>query len=188
MTAYQPLTRIAQERLAGLIEPGDLAIDATVGNGLDTLFLARQVGPAGHIAGFDIQQSAIEHTLSQLQTAGCSERVNMYVSGHQHMLQELNDAWHGKVQAVMFNLGYLPGGDKQLTTRVDSTLTALQQARQLLRPGGVISIIAYRGHAGGLQESTRVADWLASLPTEQYRLEQIETPGPVLFLLYGNRT
>jgi hypothetical protein len=82
------------------------------------------------------------------------------------------------VAAITFNLGYLPGGNQMTTTRSDSTLTALRQSLELLRPGGVLSILAYRGHPGGREEALAVAHWCAGQADLDHRI--YESPGPVL--------
>lgn len=176
-----PLTAVAQERLGGIVQPGDTAVDATVGNGHDTLFLAQRVGPQGQVWGFDVQAQALQTAGDQLHAAGFAPRVQLIQQGHQHLSDVLPDRVRGHVAAVMFNLGYLPGSDKRLTTQADTTLTALHASLAWLRPGGVLSVLAYRGHAGGLQEADRVLDWMTS-HADQLRMEIIESPGPVLYL------
>lgn len=175
----RPLTQLAQQRLAALLRPGDLAIDATAGNGHDTVFLAQQVGPAGHVHAFDIQQSALDACAARLKQAGVADRVQLHLAGHQQMLAWVPQDWIGRVSAVTFNFGYLPGGDKTLVTLPATTLAALAQARQLLRPGGCLSLMVYRGHPGGQEEADAVARWLAATPG--LILERIKSPGPWLY-------
>ena len=179
----RPLTLQARDRLAAVIGAGDYTVDATVGNGHDTLFLAGLVGDTGHVWGFDIQPAALENTRRQLAEHGLSRRVSLVEAGHEHLEQHLPVQARGKLAAVMFNLGYLPGSDKQVTTRPDTTLAALQAALANLRPGGLLSVLAYRGHEGGLIEAGLVEDWLLARQAGGCELERIESPGPVLFLL-----
>jgi len=175
----RPLTALAHELLGGSLQPGAKAIDATAGNGHDTLFLAQAATLSGQVYAFDIQQQALQNTAERLQRAGLSESVTLCHSGHENMLRQVPEDWPGEVSAITFNLGYLPGSDKQTTTVPGPTLQALDQAMQLLRPGGALSILAYRGHAGGRQEAEAVSHWLA----QQNGLEcqTHESPGPVLY-------
>ena len=181
VTRHRSLTRIAHERLAARLTPGCFAVDATAGNGHDTLFLAQQVQSAVRVAAFDIQRQALENTNERLRQAGQVAQVELFHVGHQHMLRELPADWRGKVAAVTFNLGYLPGSDKQTITQADNTLMALDQALQLLEPGGLLSLLVYRGHPGGQEEAAAVAEWLAQ-HTTGIETEVHESAGPVLYL------
>jgi hypothetical protein len=98
------------------------------------------------------------------------------------MIDHLPAGWLGAVGAVMFNLGYLPGGNKTITTQAATTLRALSQARGLLRPGGMLSVLVYRGHAGGDDESSAIDQWLDKLPN-RFARETHESPGPVLHII-----
>jgi predicted methyltransferase len=182
MNTHPPLTRIAQARLAEVLHDGSLAVDATVGNGHDTLFLARQVGPAGRVWGFDIQADALARVQMQLVQCELAERVQLLHMGHEHLHTQLPAAARGRLAAVMFNLGYLPGGDKQLTTLPDTTLQALAGSVANLCPGGLLSVIVYRGHPGGQAEADAVLAWLQAQPADSLSVETIESPGPVLYL------
>ncbi len=178
----QPLTVLAHARLAQMLAPGDIAIDATAGNGHDTLFLARQVGPAGRVHAFDIQARALAATRERLAAASLTGRVTLYQAGHEQMRERLPPGLDGQVAAVTFNLGYLPGGDHALVTRPDTTLAALDQAVTLLRPGGLLSVLVYRGHAGGQEEAEAVAGWLQG--QSGLNIERHESPGPVAWLAW----
>lgn len=181
MNRPTPLTQRAQQAVAAVLAPGDRAIDATMGNGHDTLFLARQVAPVGQVAAFDIQAAALLNTQQRLDDAGLLTIARLYHCDHDQMLQQLPDDWREGVSAVMFNLGYLPGGDKTVITQATSTIAALHQALQLLRPGGLLSVLLYRGHAGAGAEADAVTRWLQTLSPD-HRLQVVESPGPVLFL------
>jgi 16S rRNA C1402 N4-methylase RsmH len=149
----------AQAYIAEALTPGALAVDATVGRGGDTLFLAERVGPRGVVLGLDIQAAALQETGSRLKGAGLAGRVRLCRVGHAHLQRAAPEHWQGRVAAVMFNLGYLPGGDRQRTTRPATTQAALDAARAMLAPGGRLSVLAYRGHAGGSEEARAVAAW-----------------------------
>lgn len=173
MSSQLSLVQQAHTALVNIIHDGDNAIDATVGNGHDTLFLARRVGEHGKVYGFDIQEAALDEAYRRLSEGGLAQRVSLYHAGHEVMAAVLSESLQGRVKAVMFNLGYLPGGDKQRTTSMSTTLAALEQARTLLMPGGVISVLAYTGHPGGREEAEVVKAWAKSLAPEQYDVSMV---------------
>ncbi len=169
------LVQQAHRVVAEVLHTGDIAIDATVGNGHDTLFLATQVGSAGKVYGFDIQQQALDSAWQRLEQAGQTAPVSLYHAGHEVMAMLLPESVAGRVKAVMFNLGYLPGGDKQRITSTSTTLAALQAALSLLAPGGVISLLAYTGHPGGREEAEQVKGWAVALAQDLFTTT-IEVP------------
>jgi len=172
------------------LEAGAVAVDATVGNGHDTLHLAEAVGADGRVYGFDIQPLALKRTQQRLATAGVAERVFLHEASHATLAGTLPAEVHGHVGAVMFNLGYLPGGDHSITTTPDTTVRALQQALTLLHAGGVVTVVLYTGHPGGAAEARAVTDWAAALDQEavqvlSYRfLNQVHAP-PALLALHA---
>ncbi len=183
-----PLTQLAHRAVSRTLRPGDNAVDATVGNGNDTLFLAEAVGGTGRVMGFDIQPNALAATRDRLVEAGLLDRVQLLQASHGEMARRIPDAWRRRLRAVMFNLGYLPGGDKDIVTLPDSTLAALEQSLELLSPGGLLSLMAYRGHPGGMQEYEAVRRHFDRLDTARFsvRVERpsgSKRPGPVLFLV-----
>ena len=167
------------KRLVGeRVRAGDGCVDATVGNGVDTLFLAERVGAGGAMFGFDIQAAALEQAMAKLEKAGCAARiwrggaeagaeavrgaagtVQLLLASHELMAKYVPQEWHGRLAAVMFNLGYLPGGDHRIITKPDSTVRALEAAFSLLRPGGIITVVIYTGHDGGTEEELAVRRW-----------------------------
>ncbi|MBY0202243.1 MULTISPECIES: class I SAM-dependent methyltransferase [Paenibacillus] len=162
----------AHQWIGSRLQPGDFAIDATVGTGADTLFLAKQVGQRGQVIGFDIQNEAL--TLAQARIRKQSESsklgsISMMELSHARMAEAVPGAWIGKVGAIMFNLGYLPaeGADASIMTETTSTITALEAAIKLLRPRGIITVVLYPGHEGGDQEADAVSTWATALPVEQ---------------------
>ena len=157
--------------LAGrALDEGGLAIDATVGNGHDTAFLARAVGPTGHVLGFDVQEEALSEARARLRENVPSASTRLVLAGHQTLGDELDEARRGEVGAVMFNLGYLPGGDHSVTTSPNTTRRALAASAEVLRPGGVITVVAYTGHEGGEAEAQAVEAWGATLPQDRFRV------------------
>lgn len=157
---------IASDCLHQVIQPGDTVIDATLGNGHDTCMLAELVGENGHIIGFDIQPDAVERTRTALNEKSLLERCTLYAEGHQHIAERVTNP----VRAVVFNLGWLPGGDKSITTHWDTTRTAISAALTLLLPGGVCTVCAYPGHAAGDEERAALMDFLAQLRPQEYNV------------------
>ncbi len=169
------MTTLAQARVRSALRPGDWAIDATIGNGNDVFFLAHTVGPTGKVYGFDIQDLAHARTNIILGEAGLLARVKLIHTGHEQMLDELPRDWPGKVAAVMFNLGYLPRGDKGVITQPETTLRALDASAICLKRGGVLSVVMYQGHLGGKNETLAVKEWAKQLPPHDYAVELIQS-------------
>ena len=183
MMAILRILDFTKKLLQEHIEPGDWVVDATVGNGHDTIFLAEQVGPTGHVFGFDIQKQAIENTQLQLTTLKYLERVTLFHSGHENMLSQLEQIQHEtnhserymqQISAVTFNLGYLPGGDHQIKTQSPTSLAALEQALNLIKVGGIVTLVIYRGHDGGADEAKQIERFCSSLPQKQFDVLRYE--------------
>jgi predicted methyltransferase len=158
----KPLLGYVKDLLSGVLQPGDIAVDATVGNGHDTLFLAQCVGESGQVYGFDVQEEAITRATARLQEAGVMERVTLWQAGHEQMGERLA-AKRGQIKAVTFNLGYLPGGDKSRVTTEQTTLPALKAALDLLAPSGLLTVMLYTGHPQGKPETEAVLSWAKGL-------------------------
>jgi predicted methyltransferase len=156
------LLELAHWSLRSALKPGDLAVDATAGNGHDTLLLAELVGPRGMVLAFEPQAAAFEHTKAALQRAGLSQQVRLLNMGHENMAACLPPAT--APSAAIFNLGFLPGSAKDIITRPATTLSALKALCPALAPGGIISNHTYSGHRGGLEESQAVLRMAAALP------------------------
>ena len=154
------LTERVHRYLEECVNAGDQVIDATAGNGHDALKLAELVGPEGKVIAIDLQAEAIGATGVRLESAGLLDRSELIQGDHREVLQELEASHRQRIAAITFNLGYLPGSDKQIQTSPTSTLPALDSAWRLLQPGGRLLVTAYRGHPGGLDEAERVAEWM----------------------------
>ena len=146
------------------VKPGDRVADATCGNGHDTLFLARLVGPDGKVWAFDLQKQALANTRLLLVEAGCLTQTELVAAGHEHLAEFVGEP----LKAAIFNLGYLPGGGKDFVTRPEQTLAALDQAARLLLPGGIITVCVYTGHPGGAVEAGAVEQWAAGLAPAKF--------------------
>jgi Putative rRNA methylase len=155
------LTRVAADWISGALRDGALAIDATVGNGYDTLFLAHAVGPSGQVIGFDVQKAALKNASELLRFTSMSDRVRLILGCHSGIETYLRAG--PAVHAAMFNLGYLPRGDRSIVTRPETTLAALGGLLPHLVDRGRVTILAYRGHATGPEEYVAVKQYLDSV-------------------------
>jgi hypothetical protein len=195
------LVNVAHNFIKDVLHPGDIAIDATVGNGHDTVFLLEQISPSGRVFGFDSQQAAIDSTRGKVESCcragvrACSnaplrpECLALIQASHADMRDKIPAQYHGKISAVMFNLGYLPGGDKSIITQTDSTLTALIIASQILSSNGIITILAYPGHQGGDVETDQVKNWCEQLDVDQFKISIVyssenKESSPKLFVIH----
>ncbi len=118
--------------LCEVLESGSIAVDATVGNGYDTVFLSRQVGVDGRVFGFDIQEEAVKQTEQRLNEECMPENWTLFHDGHENMLKCIPEEFYARVNVVMFNLGFLPGSDKTIITETATTLKAIQSSLELL--------------------------------------------------------
>ena len=166
------------------LNPGDLTLDATAGNGHDSLFLASLTSPGGTVFAFDIQPAAITATKSLLQHhAVPPESVQLFCASHETFPSLLPQSLRGHLAAAIFNLGYLPGSDKSCITSTDSTLAAISSALDWLQPGGLLVAVLYPGHPGGLTESIAVRAFASSLPRQSAHAVELQalntaTPAP----------
>ena len=195
----QVLTKVVkwgQELLSEVVQPGDLVVDLTAGNGQDTLELFRLVGSSGQVIGFDIQTQALLATRDRMVSAGAQVRL------HQHDIQllpseagidllaishtEIAKVLPAAPKGVIANLGYLPGGQLELVTRPESTVSALEQTCSLLLVGGRLAVVVYPGHPGGAEEGIAVTDFFTALDPVTFQVIQLQVSNrpqaPFLFV------
>lgn len=180
-------TTIAQMILRESIHEGDIVIDATAGNGHDTIFLAELVGETGRVLAFDIQETAIQETRRRLVESNLDSRAELHQASHACMADQATEE---SVAAIMFNLGYLPGADHDITTSESETLAALAVSESLLKPGGVLSVVSYPGHPAGAIEADKVEVWMTGLASHGWRIAKYAMLGtlrPAPFLLTGRK-
>ena len=146
------------------LREGDVAVDFTMGNGHDTAFLSKTVGSSGHVYAFDIQEQAVLSTAKNLKEQGCPENYTLIHDSHHKVADYVKEPY----RAGMFNLGYLPGGDKRITTMRETTLPAIEAAVSLLAPDGILNIAVYPGHEEGEAEGKMICEYLSSL--SRYRV------------------
>ncbi|NOQ63039.1 MAG: methyltransferase domain-containing protein [Methyloprofundus sp.] len=182
-TAHSLVTE-AHKSIQPYLSKQSIAIDATMGNGHDTLFLARH---CQHVYAFDIQADALTATQARLEKNKHHAAVTLIHAGHENMQQSIPAG--EKADAIIFNLGYLPHADPHIITQQKSTLSALNQALQLLSPKGILSILAYPGHSGGESELQAVMGWYTQLNPTEFAISivhsmQAQADSPRLFTLY----
>ncbi len=166
MEAWRNATRLAHYIMKDHVKEGDSVIDATCGTGQDTLFLAGLTGRSGRVLAFDIQEQAIETTRKLLQAHACEEQVSLIKDNHKNLQAYIQTG----VNACMFNLGYLPGGDHTVKTNPFDTVQAVSSALKVLDNGGILTIVSYPGHPGGLEEQEALHQSLSLLPQKEYEV------------------
>ena len=164
MKNYQ-ITEWCSHFIRQQVSPGDLCIDATMGNGNDTLLLCQLCGSSGHVLAFDIQEQALSKTKERLQKAGAPANYTLLLESHSNMYKYADE---GSINCIVFNLGYLPGGDHAKATRSETSIQALEQSLLLLKKGGLLSLCIYSGGDSGFKERDDVLDWLAQLDPRKY--------------------
>lgn len=165
-------TSFAVHMISQYVTAGDILVDATCGNGHDTVKLASM--KPSRLYAFDIQAEAVNATRAHLQSKGMEHMItdgtiNLIHDSHENMASYIPH----KVNAVIFNLGYLPGHDKSITTRVSSTLPAVFTALELLQTGGILCITIYSGHPQGMDEKKALLNWARNLDEKQFHAANI---------------
>lgn len=142
------------------LKSGDVAVDFTMGNGGDTLFLSKTVGDTGRVYAFDIQEMALQSTRAYLEENQAPNNYNLICASHHRVKEFVKEP----IKAGMFNLGYLPrSGNKGLYTMRETTMAAVEAAIDLLLPDGVLIIAIYPGHQEGALEGDMLREYFKSL-------------------------
>ena len=178
------ITEVNKIFLDKIVQKGDIVIDATMGNGYDTIYLGNLVGENGKVYAFDVQEEAIKSTKKKVERDNMTERVELILDGHQNLDKYVKE----EVSGVVFDLGYLPRAKHVVITKPDTTLEAIKKSLKLLKPNGIISIAAYIGHEGGLEEKNYICEYLDNLNQNEFNVlhmqftNQINNP-PQLILI-----
>jgi SAM-dependent methyltransferase len=185
----QRLTAAATSWIEVALFDGALAIDATVGNGYDALFLAHRVGPKGKVLGFDVQKAALAGAREILKFVGSLDRVSLLHDSHTRLADYLPPG--AAIAGAMFNLGYLPRGNRQIITQPETTVMALRSVLEHLAERGRVTLLVYRGHEGGVPEYREVRQALEQLPEDEWLVEELastnDSPSaPRLFRIQRN--
>lgn len=186
---FPSVISMAHQFINATLHSGDIGIDATVGNGVDTVFLAKIIGARGRLFAFDIQQQAIDTAIRRCEREKVdTSNIVWHCRNHAEMLDAIPQSLHGQIGAAMFNLGYLPGGDTSVITTAETTIPAIESALQILRKDGVITVVVYPGHTGGDIEAEAVEYWASNLAprsaqTMKYACLNAQRRGPYLIAI-----
>jgi hypothetical protein len=206
MNSIEEILPFTRQLLEKTVHKGETVVDATMGNGHDTLFLGDLVGDRGLVLAYDIQERAVKKTEARLREAGYKPYVHwegvisgetcfvqqaeeetralgitrntysgihLFRKGHETASEELTTCRkENKLAAAMFNLGYLPGGDKSVITSPQTTLRCVQILADHLRVGGVITLVIYCGHPGGDKERDVLLNALSSWDARRFHVLQ----------------
>lgn len=164
MADFQNAGKWTAALLEANLRPGDTVVDATMGNGHDTLYLAQKVGESGRVYAFDVQPQALRNTRVRLEQAGVADRVRLILASHDTMDEHVP----GEPDAVVFNLGWLPGAEHSCTTQVETTLRAVNKAIRMIRKGGLVTVCVYPGHPEGTRELNALMAWASQLDDTRY--------------------
>lgn len=152
------------------IKNGDIVVDATMGNGNDTAYLSELVGKDGKVYAFDIQEQAIENTKSRLSDGKLEDRVKLIHDGHENINMYVKE----KVKLIIYNLGYLPSGDHDITTESETTIQSIGKGLGVLEDGGLIIIVVYPGHENGRREKESVLGYTKTLNQKEFSVLSME--------------
>ena len=177
---------LSHEYARKFVTKGSRAVDATAGHGRDTLLLSELVGESGKVWAFDIQDEAIESTKKLLEENNISN-VEIIKDSHTRMADYVEPG----LSCIMFNLGYLPGGDHSIQTQPESTIKAMESSLELLKPGGAVILVIYHGGDSGTNEREAVLEFSKSLPQNLYTVQKtsfINQKGnpPILLIIQKN--
>ena len=164
---HHDIVDLSHAILKSNITKDDIVVDATMGNGKDTCFLAKI---AKHVYAFDIQKQALDQTIQLLEKEGLSN-VTLFLESHEHIVGLIKD-----FKGVIFNLGYLPHGDHHITTKKDTTLRAITLILKVLKSQGFLLLVIYPGHPEGLEESEAIMTYLETLDSKMYTVVRADMP------------
>lgn len=176
--------KISNDIIKTYVDEGMLVLDCTMGNGNDTLLLAERVGASGKVIAFDIQELALENTLNKLQANDLASRVSLVLDGHENIDKYVEKG----VDFIIYNLGYLPKGDKSITTEINTTIQSLEKSLNLLKANGILLLVAYPGHKTGLEEKEVLEEYFRNIDQKKFNvlknefINQANNP-PVLYCL-----
>ena len=167
------------------IKKGAFCIDATCGKGRDTVFLCSLAGEEGKVLAFDIQEAAVMQTKELLEKEGYNN-AEVFLDNHANLGKYVLEE---SVDAVMFNLGWLPGGDHNIFSKPESSIPAIEAGLKALKKGGVMSICIYHGRECGSLEKDELLKYLKTVDNKKYTVMVLdffnrtgEIPIPVLII------
>lgn len=160
---------ISKEVCKNKLEKGDTAVDATMGNGNDTLFLCDLVGERGKVYSFDIQNEAIDNTKEKMRKNNV-DWAELILDGHENMDEYIKE----EPKIILFNLGYLPGKSKDITTKRQTTLKAVEKSLNIVKKGGVIILVIYPGHEEGMLEKEVLIGFCKEICQKDFNVAKLE--------------
>lgn len=185
MKSYQ-ITQWCAHFIRDHVKPGDICIDATMGNGNDTLLLSELTGEMGKVLAFDIQEMALSNTQKKLTDACAPQNYTLLLESHANMEKY---AAENSISCIVFNFGYLPGGDHAKATIAEHSIAAMEQGLRLLKKGGLMSLCIYSGGDSGFEERDAILTWLKTLDSKKFLVIRSEyfnrpnnPPMPVLVI------
>lgn len=159
------ITHWCHEIIRSQAQTGGLYVDATMGNGNDTVFLCELAGEMGEVFAFDIQAQAVEATKKLLEEHNVSTKHRLILDGHEHMDNYLSE---GSADVICFNFGYLPGGDHAIATKASTSIMAIEKGLKILKSGGMMCLCVYSGGDTGFEEKDCILNYLKELAPKQY--------------------
>lgn len=165
MMKQSQITYWCHEIIRSQARTGGLYIDATMGNGNDTLMLCELAGELGEVFAFDIQGQAVEVTRNLLERHEVPTKYHLILDGHENMD---NYVQQDSVDVICFNFGYLPGGDHKIATKASTSIVAIQKGLELLKSGGMMTLCVYSGGDTGFEEKDCILDYIKELPAKEY--------------------
>lgn len=162
---YSQITYWCHEMIRSQVPEGGLYIDATMGNGNDTLFLSKMAGKTGKVYAFDIQEEALAKTKELLVSQGVADCARLILDGHEHMDRYIEE---NTADAVIFNFGYLPGGRHDIATAPSTSIEAVGKALKILKPGAMLCLCIYSGGDTGFEEKEKLLAYIKELPPKEY--------------------
>ncbi|KGM94718.1 SAM-dependent methyltransferase [Clostridium novyi A str. 4552] len=161
---------LAKEIAIKKLQEGDIAVDATMGNGNDTVFLASLVGYSGTVYSFDVQKEAIDNTRKKIIDNKIKTNIQLIHDGHENIDKYINK----DVKLVMFNLGYLPSAEHNITTKAETTIVAVKKSLAILEKNGVALLVIYHGHENGKLEKVAIEEFTSNLNQKEYNVMKLE--------------
>lgn len=163
---FDNVNNIAKMYIKEVLNDGDICIDATMGNGYDTTYLAEIVGEKGKVYAFDVQDEAIKSTEKKLKKLNFEDRAILILDGHEN----INNYVKENIKCAVFNLGYLPRCEHKIITKPDTTIEAIKQSVELLEENGIVCVSIYTGHEGGMEERNVVFDYAMKLEQKGFNV------------------
>ena len=166
---FNNVTEITNLIIDTKVDEDNISLDLTMGNGNDTLYLLKKTGKKGKVYSFDIQKEAVENTKKLLKENGIKSDF-LINSSHENVLRYVEE----KVDFAVYNLGYLPGGNKSIVTKSSSTVKSLKDVLSILNIGGVVCVCSYVGHNGGMEEYEDILSFVSGLDKHEFNVMKFE--------------